>query len=325
MGRPPRCDEFGLKKGPWTREEDKKLKDYIGKHGQGNWQRLPKLAGLNRCGKSCRLRWTNYLRPDIKRGEFTDEEEKLILQLHAVLGNKWSAIATRLPGRTDNEIKNYWNTNMRKKLLQMGIDPVTHQPRTDLNLLATMPSLLTVANLGSLTSSLDNSLQLQADAAHLIKLQLVQNLVQLLTCSATPNLDLLRLFGPAAPRNHRLNDALASTRQLSSLVILQSLTPTASREGLQHLANSLSVDGGEAVAPAPAPADDMSWENTVEDKSCGTDTSVFPTSNSAASLDSVSPENMSRSETTSLEGSISATFEDWDDLDNDFGWAEILE
>ncbi|CAL9192341.1 unnamed protein product [Musa hybrid cultivar] len=330
MGRPPCCDEFGLKKGPWTPEEDEKLKDYIGKHGQGNWRRLPKLAGLNRCGKSCRLRWTNYLRPDIKRGEFTDEEEKLILQLHAVLGNKWSAIATRLPGRTDNEIKNYWNTNMRKKLLQVGIDPMTHQPRTDLNLLATMPGLLTVANLGSLTSSLDSSLQQQADAAHLIKLQLVQNLVQLLTCSATPNLDLLRLFAPAAPRNHRPNDVLALIRQLSSLVILQSLTPTASREGLQHLANSLSVGGGEAVAAAPAPADDLSWESTVKDKGCGTTTCVFPTSNSTVSLDPVSPENMSRSETTSLEGSISTSFEDWDalnldDLDNDFGWKEILE
>lgn len=132
MGRAPCCDKNGLKKGPWTPEEDQKLVDYIQKHGYGNWRTLPKNAGLQRCGKSCRLRWTNYLRPDIKRGRFSFEEEETIVQLHSILGNKWSAIAARLPGRTDNEIKNYWNTHIRKRLLRMGIDPVTHSPRLDL-------------------------------------------------------------------------------------------------------------------------------------------------------------------------------------------------
>nr|URN45690.1 MYB1 [Pongamia pinnata] len=132
MGRAPCCDKNGLKKGPWTPEEDQKLMDYIQKHGYGNWRILPKNAGLQRCGKSCRLRWTNYLRPDIKRGRFSFEEEETIIQLHSILGNKWSAIASRLPGRTDNEIKNYWNTHIRKRLLRMGIDPVTHSPRLDL-------------------------------------------------------------------------------------------------------------------------------------------------------------------------------------------------
>ncbi|KAK1422645.1 hypothetical protein QVD17_17931 [Tagetes erecta] len=132
MGRSPCCEKNGLKKGPWTAEEDQKLIDYIQKNGYGNWRTLPKNAGLQRCGKSCRLRWTNYLRPDIKRGRFSFEEEETIIQLHSVLGNKWSAIATRLPGRTDNEIKNYWNTHIRKRLLRMGIDPVTHSPRLDL-------------------------------------------------------------------------------------------------------------------------------------------------------------------------------------------------
>lgn len=90
MGRAPCCDENSgvLKKGPWTPEEDEKLKEHIMKHGHGSWRTLPKHAGLNRCGKSCRLRWTNYLRPDIKRGKFTDEEERLIVNLHSVLGNK---------------------------------------------------------------------------------------------------------------------------------------------------------------------------------------------------------------------------------------------
>lgn len=89
-------------------------------------------AGLLRCGKSCRLRWTNYLRPDIKRGRFSIEEEQMIVHLHAILGNRWSAIATHLPMRTDNEIKNYWNTHLKKRLSQMGVDPVTHKATSNL-------------------------------------------------------------------------------------------------------------------------------------------------------------------------------------------------
>ena len=89
MGRPPCCDESGVKKGLWTPEEDEKLMAYISKHGQGSWRTLPKHADLNRCGKSCRLRWANYLRPHIKRGKFTEEEERMIVNLHSVLGNKY--------------------------------------------------------------------------------------------------------------------------------------------------------------------------------------------------------------------------------------------
>ncbi|CAH1451295.1 unnamed protein product [Lactuca virosa] len=129
MGRPPCCSESSdLKKGPWTPEEDEVLTTYIQKHGHESWRALPKRAGLNRCGKSCRLRWINYLRPDIKRGNFSEDEEILIINLHSTLGNKWSRIASQLPGRTDNEIKNFWNTHVRKKLLKAGIDPKTHQP-----------------------------------------------------------------------------------------------------------------------------------------------------------------------------------------------------
>ncbi|KAA0039462.1 hypothetical protein IC582_020696 [Cucumis melo] len=131
MGRSPCCDKVGLKKGPWTPEEDQKLLDYIKEHGHGSWRALPSKAGLQRCGKSCRLRWINYLRPDIKRGKFSLQEEQTIIQLHALLGNRWSAIATHLPKRTDNEIKNYWNTHLKKRLTKMGIDPVTHKPKND--------------------------------------------------------------------------------------------------------------------------------------------------------------------------------------------------
>ncbi|CAI8617563.1 unnamed protein product [Vicia faba] len=131
MGRSPCCEKVGLKKGPWTPEEDQKLIAYIEEFGHGSWRALPSKAGLQRCGKSCRLRWTNYLRPDIKRGKFSLQEEQTIIQLHALLGNRWSAIAAQLPRRTDNEIKNYWNTHLKKRLTRMGIDPTTHKPKTD--------------------------------------------------------------------------------------------------------------------------------------------------------------------------------------------------
>ncbi|XP_050381194.1 transcription factor MYB1-like [Argentina anserina] len=116
MGRSPCCAKEGLNRGAWTAMENKVLTDYITTHGEGKWRNLPKRAGLKRCGKSCRLRWLNYLRPDIKRGNITRDEEELIIRLHKLLGNRWSLIAGRLPGRTDNEIKNYWNTNFGKKV-----------------------------------------------------------------------------------------------------------------------------------------------------------------------------------------------------------------
>ncbi|XP_042480502.1 transcription factor MYB60-like [Macadamia integrifolia] len=125
MGRPPCCDKVGIKKGPWTPEEDIILVSYIQEHGPGNWRSVPTNTGLMRCSKSCRLRWTNYLRPGIKRGNFTSHEEGMIIHLQALLGNKWAAIASYLPQRTDNDIKNYWNTHLKKKIkkFQTTLDP----------------------------------------------------------------------------------------------------------------------------------------------------------------------------------------------------------
>ncbi|URD81272.1 Myb-related protein [Musa troglodytarum] len=144
MGRAPCCEKVGLRRGAWSAEEDRTLVEYIERHGHGNWRAMPQKAGLLRCGKSCRLRWTNYLRPDIRRGNFTTEEEDTIISLHEKLGNKyvridlcpcccihsfglhqlmlillldrWSAIAASLPGRTDNEIKNVWHTYLKKRM-----------------------------------------------------------------------------------------------------------------------------------------------------------------------------------------------------------------
>ncbi|KAL0709303.1 hypothetical protein Bca4012_016281 [Brassica carinata] len=182
MRRSPCSDDSGLKKGPWTPEEDEKLVNYVKKHGHSSWTALPKLAGLNRCGKSCRLRWTNYLRPDIKRGRFSPDEEQTILNLHAVVGNKWSTIANHLPGRTDNEIKNFWNTHLKKKMIQMGIDPMTHRPRPDI--FSSLSQLVSMSS--NLRGFVDMQLQFQTDQEQTIlklqtemaKLKLLQYLLQ---------------------------------------------------------------------------------------------------------------------------------------------------
>ncbi|KAJ0963630.1 hypothetical protein J5N97_028752 [Dioscorea zingiberensis] len=149
MGRAPCCDKANVKKGPWSPEEDSKLKEYIDKNGTGgNWIALPHKAGLKRCGKSCRLRWLNYLRPNIKHGEFSPEEDRIIFTLFATIGSRWSIIASQLPGRTDNDIKNYWNTKLKKKLL--GIPPTQRKQNQQLFL----PSLQAT------TSLLEETLQI---------------------------------------------------------------------------------------------------------------------------------------------------------------------
>ncbi|KAF0918411.1 hypothetical protein E2562_023564 [Oryza meyeriana var. granulata] len=116
------AEEMELRRGPWTLEEDNLLMNYIACHGEGRWNLLARCSGLKRTGKSCRLRWLNYLKPDIKRGNLTPEEQLLILELHSKWGNRWSRIAQHLPGRTDNEIKNYWRTRVQKQARQLKVD-----------------------------------------------------------------------------------------------------------------------------------------------------------------------------------------------------------
>ncbi|GMJ07585.1 hypothetical protein HRI_004427700 [Hibiscus trionum] len=115
-GKSSECSMKEVSRGAWTAEEDRKLAQLIEIHGPKKWKSIAAKAGLKRCGKSCRLRWMNYLRPNINRGNISDQEEDLILRLHKLLGNRWSLIAGRLPGRTDNQIKNYWNSHLSKKI-----------------------------------------------------------------------------------------------------------------------------------------------------------------------------------------------------------------
>lgn len=89
----------GMKKGPWTAAEDEILTEYVRRHGEGNWNAVRRNTGLLRCGKSCRLRWMNHLRPDLKKGSFTPQEELVIARLHAQLGNKWALMASQVRTR----------------------------------------------------------------------------------------------------------------------------------------------------------------------------------------------------------------------------------
>ncbi|KAL8490230.1 hypothetical protein ACS0TY_025946 [Phlomoides rotata] len=129
MGRAPCCDKTSVKKGPWSPEEDAKLKSYIHQNGTGgNWIALPQKIGLKRCGKSCRLRWLNYLRPNIKHGGFSEEEDNIICSLYISIGSrieKFSGSDQIKPldgvldrvGLITHIWENYWNTRLKKKLL----------------------------------------------------------------------------------------------------------------------------------------------------------------------------------------------------------------
>ncbi|XP_023513135.1 transcription factor MYB41-like [Cucurbita pepo subsp. pepo] len=252
MSRASMLDENGLKKGPWTPEEDRILVDYIEKHGHGSWRALPNLAGLNRCGKSCRLRWTNYLRPDIKRGNFSDQEKQIIISLHASLGNKWSIIASHLPGRTDNEIKNFWNTHLKKKLLQMGIDPVTHMPTPfdhHTNTFSNLHHLLSLS-----TAPWDSSSRLHTQATQLAKAHLLQNVLQILS----------------SPSSLAISNNLFNTQQITDLLTYNHPIGSSFQtfpSNIQPLQEPLSCDDYATTTPTLALENDCNRAESFYDMS----------------------------------------------------------
>ncbi|KAJ4759102.1 Myb transcription factor [Rhynchospora pubera] len=342
MGKAPCCDGEEVKRGPWTQEEDEKLKEYMDKHGPGNWRNLPKKAGLNRCGKSCRLRWTNYLRPNIKRGKFSDEEERLIIQLHSILGNKWSAMAARLPGRTDNEIKNYWNTHVRKKLLKMGIDPVTHRRSMDLDALQQLPNLLAAAasvNFGNMLmpDPVSSYLKLTADVTQLAKIQLLQNLLQ----SIKPNLfhsdlhtaalgsQMASQFGnvsqPSLSANMGMNVRGASEFQNTNTFDPNLILPMLNQPYCLTTGSNLDGLVGDKQLGSSCVPSDYVIPPLVPVSSCNATKTQMDPSVSYSTISAVT------SSSSAMNSIASSPCEPWDvkhflELDNDnIGWKEILE
>ncbi|GAB2228608.1 hypothetical protein Droror1_Dr00022728 [Drosera rotundifolia] len=173
------------------------------------------ISGLLRCGKSCRLRWMNYLRPNLKRGNFGEDEEDLIIKLHALLGNRWSLIAGRLPGRTDNEVKNYWNSHLREKLISLGIDPSNHrlnQRRQDLKTITTSMNKESTTHSSPFPNHVSRSINDQAeqvgDEGSCLEDHDSSSLPDL-------NLELTMSITPSMPFDHRV----PSQRHLKDLTI----------------------------------------------------------------------------------------------------------
>ncbi|KAH6813097.1 myb-like HTH transcriptional regulator family protein [Perilla frutescens var. frutescens] len=137
-----RDEEMGdIKKGPWKVEEDQVLIHHVKKYGPRDWSSIRSKGLLRRTGKSCRLRWVNKLRPDLKTGvKFSAEEERTVIDLQAQFGNKWAKIATYLPGRTDNDVKNFWSSRQKRlaRILQTST-PSSSKPHKNTKQLQTPP------------------------------------------------------------------------------------------------------------------------------------------------------------------------------------------
>ncbi|XWS60515.1 hypothetical protein CRYUN_Cryun07bG0042400 [Craigia yunnanensis] len=270
MGRTSFCSDDGLKRGTWTAEEDQKLLSYIQKHGEGGWRSLPKNAGLQRCGKSCRLRWANYLRPGIKRGDFTSEEDQTIIELHAALGNRWAEIARHLPKRTDNEIKNYWNAHLKKRFANMGIDPETHKP------VGTTPGASSSGNSNTSVVNTDPMIIHEESATA----QESEPTPQQPTSSRSTSASALLL--------NKLATRVTTLQCVDPLRAYQRLQPISfkSTTGDGHGANSESTTANIVLSPKSA-----EYGNASDDGGVSVDTNIeYPLSDALSILESTAPE-----------------------------------
>ncbi|CAI9761246.1 unnamed protein product [Fraxinus pennsylvanica] len=250
MGRPPCCDKVGIKKGPWTPEEDIILISYIQEHGLGNWRLVPTNAGLLRCSKSCRLRWTNYLRPGIKRGYFTPHEEAMIIHLQALLGNKWAAIASYLPQRTDNDIKNYWNTHLKKKIkkFQSGLDTQLASDLTTYRFLSTSYNEKVLNSSSRYDSSSD--------------VRLTENLNSIYASSAENISRLLEGWMKSSPKISPLNNPTAECCEVTTTTT----TPTA--ESFHYYRLRVDKQEGYKIIPSIEFESILSFDQNINGLAC---------------------------------------------------------
>ncbi|XP_059280831.1 transcription factor MYB78-like [Lycium ferocissimum] len=211
-------EDMDLRRGPWTVEEDFTLMNYIAHHGEGRWNSLARCAGLKRTGKSCRLRWLNYLRPDVRRGNITLEEQLLILELHSRWGNRWSKIAQHLPGRTDNEIKNYWRTRVQKHAKQLKCDVNSKQFKDTMRYLW-MPRLVERIQAAAGATASDQVLHHQTINPNMVPIDHSNNTAAVTNSSTAASSE--NSFGTQVSPVSDLTDSCYNYPQVSSNVVNQ--------------------------------------------------------------------------------------------------------
>ncbi|XP_068654002.1 transcription factor MYB13 [Aristolochia californica] len=276
-GRAPCCEKIGLKKGPWTPSEDMRLMAYIQKHGHGNWRALPKQAGLLRCGKSCRLRWINYLRPDIKRGNFTPEEEETIIELHGLLGNKWSKIASRLPGRTDNEIKNVWNTHLKRRLVPKEPNPSSEELKETSSSFSSSESTVSSCNQSdgikqkAEPAEPEFDLESTHEVSNKAPMEHRDSSMELIEIPFEPNLDLwdmCDLVSSSEQPKASANKPKPSLRSSSSFSSTTSTSTYTSSPNQHALFKEETIDPSEGMFEIPNKADSDIWDMLDDNLVC---------------------------------------------------------